>query len=495
MENLENIRVAARLRPLNRKEKEHDSGLYEYPITITSDTKENSVTIEKKSQDRGHSEVHSFFFDHVFDEKTTQEEVFEILAKKSVVEWVIEGYNSTIFAYGPTSSGKTYTMFGVDSDGDGYFNTNERGIIPRVCELLFNRLETKEENIETSVKCSFLEIYKENIRDLLKKNSVDRKDDENLKIRTHPHGTYIQGLSQKFVSNTHEVLSVIEHGAKQRSMASTSLNSVSSRSHAVLTLVISQKLNDGTEIVSKLNLVDLAGSENVGRSEVMGTNLQEAQQINKSLSSLGGVINALTERGREHIPYRDSKLTYLLQDSLGGNSRTILIITISPHISCYFETMSTLKFGKRAKDIKNTPVLNRKDVDTTQRTGELLKIIEELQKKYDDAISVIEKNSPAEENKLVTSLRLSISRLEKKIGYYERDISERKKLEIENANFFEKQRELSIKLSLELHQEQIRVATLRNEVEKYNVFCKIIKDVKNVSALEKLLEIYKKFGL
>jgi kinesin family protein 5 len=174
-------------------------------------------------------------------------------------------------------------------------------------------------------------------------------------------------------------MSVIKEGAAQRTTASTNLNNTSSRSHAVLTITLTQKLQDGSELTSKMHLVDLAGSENVGRSEVTGTTLAETQAINKSLSCLGNVIFALTEKGREHIPYRDSKLTFLLQDSLGGNSKTCIVCTATPSVTCYSETVNTLKFAKRAKEIRNIPKLNRSDSPVN-----LQRIIEQLQKRISE---------------------------------------------------------------------------------------------------------------
>jgi len=245
------------------------------------------------------------------------------------------------------NSGKTYTMFG-NADVK-----NQLGIIPRTCEELFNIINSKDDVIEAQLKCSFLEIYMEQIKDLLQNNS------KNLKIRQNNDNVYVQGLTEKYVYNTNDIMNQIKTGYQYRSIASTALNNTSSRSHAVLTLTLTQKIQDNSIITSKLHLIDLAGSENVAKSEAQGITLTEAQNINKSLSCLGNVIYALTEKNRDHIPYRDSKLTYLLQDSLGGNAKTVLIATANPAV--YNETLSTLKFAKRAKEIKNAPKINKND--------------------------------------------------------------------------------------------------------------------------------------
>lgn len=471
----ENICVAVRFRPLNKREKEVKD---DSEISIQINTENNSVILEKKV----HDEARQFSFDKIFDENSTQKNVYEGIAKDAVVS-VIEGYNSTIFAYGPTSSGKTYCMFGEQEE-------EKRGIIPRICEALFHEVENKEKVVEATIKCSFLEIYKENIRDLLNKNHTD---DESLKIRhSEAGGIYIQGLKQKVVCSPEEILETIAYGATQRSTGSTSLNSVSSRSHAVLCLGLTQKLSDETEIFSKMNLIDLAGSENVGKSEVVGSSLQEAQQINRSLSCLGNVINALTEKGRDHIPYRDSKLTYLLQDSLGGNSRTILIITASSHSSCYYETLNTLKFGKRAKDIKNIPIVNKKEGGLAKKVQDLTKIIEELEKKYEDALMsntiTLDDTKETASIKIITTLNLTIQRLQHKINYYEQELEKKREWEVMTDNFLEKQKELSTNLGNQLYKQQIICSELSSEIENYKLFFKILKNAKSASVVSMLFK-------
>lgn len=344
---LENIKVILRIRPKDKKEQDDDF-----------------LKVDRNSVNLGNN---VFAFDLLFDKHSSQNDIFENVAKPAV-EWCCQGYNSAIFAYGPTNSGKTYTMFG---------DKNEKGIIPRTAEKLFDILNTSENVVEYTIKCSFIEIYLERIRDLLNKE----ESKEQLKIRQHPiKGNYAQGLIEKYVYTPNELIRVINLAFKRRATSSTSLNDRSSRSHAVVSLIIEQKNTDGTETRGKLHLVDLAGSENVGRSEAQGVALTEAQMINKSLSALGNVINALNEK-REHVPYRDSKLTFLLQDSLGGNSKTIVITAASPSKDSNLDTLNTLKFAKRIKEIKNIPKVNK-----TDGTINLLKTIEKMNKDNSRAI-------------------------------------------------------------------------------------------------------------
>jgi hypothetical protein len=232
-----------------------------------------------------------------------------------------------------------------------------KGIIPRLVEAIFQGIEEAEVGIEFTVKLSYVEIYNERVRDLL---TVRNANSDNLKIREGQHGgVYIEGVTETYVNSVDQVLQIIQQGQDNRAIASTNMNEHSSRSHSVFQLVLGQlDQNTGSKKGAKLTLVDLAGSEKVGKTGAAGQTLDEAKHINKSLSALGNVINALTSAGA-HIPYRDSKLTRLLSDSLGGNSKTCLIITGSPMSSNIEETLSTLRFGTRAKFIKNKPTINQ----------------------------------------------------------------------------------------------------------------------------------------
>jgi kinesin family protein 11 len=270
---------------------------------------------------------------------------------------VISGYNCTIFAYGQTGTGKTYTMSGDMTEQFGMMS-DAAGIIPRVLNALFNKLE--EDDTESAVRCSFIELYNEELRDLLS------ADDGKLKIyddnsRKGHATTVVQGMEERHITSATDGLKWLQQGSVRRQVAATKCNDLSSRSHTVFTININIKRTgeDGEEYLSagKLNLVDLAGSENIQRSGAENKRAAEAGLINKSLLTLGRVINALVDRS-QHIPYRESKLTRLLQDSLGGRTKTCIIATISPAKSNLEETISTLDYAFRAKNIKNKPQVN-----------------------------------------------------------------------------------------------------------------------------------------
>lgn len=385
-------------------------------------------------------------FDYFF-QNSSQEQIFETIAKNPV-EWVCQGYNSSIFAYGQTSSGKTHTMFGTSEN---------EGIIPRACKLLFSY--ENRDVVEKTIKCSFLEIYKENLKDLF------RKDNNELKIRQTPaFEIYVQGLSEKKVNCSEELLNLVYTGLNNRKTASTSCNSQSSRSHAVLSIIVNQKFNDNTEITGKLNLVDLAGSENVSKSEVQGLALTEAQNINKSLLILGNVINSLSER-RSHIPYRDSKLTYLLKDSLGGNSKTIIIGTINPDNEN--ESNNTIKFCRRAKEIKNIPKINKKSS------------INELQQK-------------------IKLLELENERLKNGNMIFDQQMEYQYLDQIDDLNIiFDRQRDFSNQIREELEGEKKKNISLCMTIEKYKVFYKNCKDIVQYDKpnLSRLINIIKSYEI
>jgi kinesin family protein 5 len=440
---MENIKVFIRIRPLNKKES----------------TKENIVSTNGNSVQVSNS---TFNFDSVFTEQSKQEDIFE--KTKDAVNWVCEGYNSTIFAYGATSSGKSYTMFG---------SKTEKGIIPRCCELLFHNINNNEKVSEANLKISFIEIYREQIIDLL-------YTEEHLPLRMRylsGKGVYIQGVVEKYVNSTSEILKIIENGMVNRTTASTSLNNTSSRSHALLCLTLTQIFDDGTETSSKLNLVDLAGSENVGRSEVQGISLLEAQTINKSLSCLGNVINALTEKGREHVPYRDSKLTFILQDSLGGNSKTILIATISPSILCQSETLMCLKFAKRVKEIKNAPKINRSESHSNllKTIEELKNKISELELKCEESQKIINNNGGDKDLVEISILKTRCDRFEKRISGLEQLIGEEEERDKQFRHIFEKQKELTQNISKELYEEKIKNFNINNQLDRYKLLFETLK--------------------
>jgi kinesin family protein 11 len=272
---------------------------------------------------------------------------------------MLHGYNCTIFAYGQTGTGKTYTMSGDMTDTLGLLSDNA-GIIPRVLYSLFQKLE--QEGSESSVKCSFIELYNEELRDLLSvDDSVKLKIYEDTSKKTQNTTTLVQGMEESHIISAQAGISLLQNGSHRRQVAATRCNDLSSRSHTVFTITVYTKrtTDTGEEFIStgKLNLVDLAGSENIQRSGAENKRATEAGLINKSLLTLGRVINALVDKS-SHIPYRESKLTRLLQDSLGGRTKTCLIATVSPAKSNLEETISTLDYAFRAKNIRNKPQIN-----------------------------------------------------------------------------------------------------------------------------------------
>ena len=290
----------------------------------------------------------SFTFDRVFPMDSQQTDIFEF-SIRSTVDDILNGYNGTVFAYGQTGAGKSYTMMGSDIEDE-----QGKGVIPRIVEQIFASILVSPSNIEYTVRVSYMEIYMERIRDLL----VPHND--NLPVHEEKSkGVYVKGLLEVYVSSVDEVLEVMRRGGTARAVAATNMNQESSRSHSIFVITVTQKnVETGTAKSGQLFLVDLAGSEKVGKTGASGQTLEEAKKINKSLSALGMVINALTDGRSSHIPYRDSKLTRILQESLGGNSRTTLIINCSPSSYNDAETISTLRFGVRAKAIKNKAKVN-----------------------------------------------------------------------------------------------------------------------------------------
>ncbi|KAI8583484.1 hypothetical protein K450DRAFT_221443 [Umbelopsis ramanniana AG] len=331
-----NIKVVCRFRPQNSLEI-REGGV---PIVEITD----GVAVQLK----GREAQDSFAFDKVFGMETEQQEIFEY-SIKSIVDDVVAGYNGTVFAYGQTGSGKTFTMMGSDIDDE-----RSKGIIPRIVEQIFQSIMMAPANMEFTVKVSYMEIYMEKVRDLLNPSQ------DNLPIHEDKaKGVYVKGLLEVYVASTEEVFEVMRRGGNARVVAYTNMNAESSRSHSIVQITITQKnLDTGAAKSGKLYLVDLAGSEKVGKTGASGQTLEEAKKINKSLTALGMVINNLTDGKSSHIPYRDSKLTRILQESLGGNSRTTLIINCSPSSYNEQETIGTLRFGIRAKTIKNKAKVN-----------------------------------------------------------------------------------------------------------------------------------------
>lgn len=349
------VMVMTRTRPMNKKEL--DRGC---KSVIKHDTKTNQISVchpdEKDNQK-------SYTFDAVFDETSRQKDVYMKCAY-NMVENVAEGYNATVFAYGQTGCGKTHSMMGVLKDEE------HKGIVPRSFTHIFGIMSKSsgDKDKKYMVSVSFIEIYNEEIRDQLSEDTKCKKD-----LRESPDtGVYIVNLNKITVHNVEDMLKWMNMGNDNRSTGETAMNAESSRSHSVFTVYVeTMVIVEGEDKPSikagKLNLVDLAGSERQSKTQAVGDRLKEAKNINLSLSALGNVIAAQASGKKGHIPYRDSKLTRLLQDSLGGNTKTLMIAALSPADYNYDETLGTLKYANRAKQIKNAPKINEDPKDAKLR--------------------------------------------------------------------------------------------------------------------------------
>jgi hypothetical protein len=383
----ENIKCFVRCRPLNEKEKELGIGC----ITISEESK--TIFIDNKS-DYKPCENKSYTMDHIFYGDSKQEEIFEMLAIP-ILKGFFQGFNCTVFAYGQTGAGKTHTMLGP-LESVFMVNSEHHGLIPRILHFIFDTIENNLEkakmilnetseirNIESEVSCSCLEIYQEQIIDLL--STMTTYEDSKLVIREDAkRGMFIDGLTENIVKNDKSAMAMLLLGLKNRHVAATNMNAESSRSHLIFTIFMNLSYTriDGSIISrsSRLHLIDLAGSERQKATKAVGERIKEAGMINKSLSTLGNVINALVWLGEgksRYVPFRDSKLTYFLKDSLGGNAKTSIIANISQSIINLPETISTLKFVQRAKMIKNKPFINEKVNDKVKLLEEEVKKLRE----------------------------------------------------------------------------------------------------------------------
>ena len=366
MSNAANVNVICRFRPMNDLERTSGN---EQVCDYTSPT---SLTFHSSRE----KNVYRFNFDRIFPPSSTQQDIYDF-GVKGIIDSVLDGYNGTVLAYGQTSSGKTYTMQGEMEE------EKTQGIIPRMISHVFKHIY-KNEDTDFMIKVSMIEIYQEKIRDLFDVSRV------NLNIREDSiKGIYVDGASERYVGCPNDVLVLLEIGSANRAQAATNMNEHSSRSHSIFILTINQtNKKEGFSKIGKLYLVDLAGSEKISKTGATGHTLEEAKIINKSLTTLGRVINNLTDGKSTHIPYRESKLTRVLQESLGGNSKTCLIITCSPSIYNESESLSTLRFGERAKKIKNKPKINKEIT-----VAELQKLVTQLKdslKKADARIVQLE---------------------------------------------------------------------------------------------------------
>ncbi|XP_027963945.1 kinesin-like protein KIF1B isoform X2 [Eumetopias jubatus] len=350
------VKVAVRVRPFNSRETSKES-----KCIIQMQGNSTSIINPKNPKEA----PKSFSFDYSYWSHTSPEDpcfasqnrVYNDIGKEMLLH-AFEGYNVCIFAYGQTGAGKSYTMMGKQEE-------SQAGIIPQLCEELFEKINDNcNEEMSYSVEVSYMEIYCERVRDLL-----NPKNKGHLRVREHPLlGPYVEDLSKLAVTSYTDIADLMDAGNKARTVAATNMNETSSRSHAVFTIVFTQKKHDtetnlSTEKVSKISLVDLAGSERADSTGAKGTRLKEGANINKSLTTLGKVISALAEVSKkkkktDFIPYRDSVLTWLLRENLGGNSRTAMVAALSPADINYDETLSTLRYADRAKQIKCNAVIN-----------------------------------------------------------------------------------------------------------------------------------------
>ncbi|XP_021067630.1 kinesin-like protein KIF3A isoform X2 [Mus pahari] len=371
-ESCDTVKVVVRCRPLNDREK---SMCYRQAVSV--DEMRGTITVHKT--DSPNEPPKTFTFDTVFGPESKQLDVYNLTARP-IIDSVLEGYNGTIFAYGQTGTGKTFTMEGVRAV------PGLRGVIPNSFAHIFGHIAKAEGDTRFLVRVSYLEIYNEEVRDLLGKDQTQR-----LEVKERPDvGVYIKDLSAYVVNNADDMDRIMTLGHKNRSVGATNMNEHSSRSHAIFTITIecSEKGVDGNMHVrmGKLHLVDLAGSERQAKTGATGQRLKEATKINLSLSTLGNVISALVDGKSTHVPYRNSKLTRLLQDSLGGNSKTMMCANIGPADYNYDETISTLRYANRAKNIKNKARINEDPKDALLR--QFQKEIEELKKKLEEGEEV-----------------------------------------------------------------------------------------------------------
>ena len=511
--NTDNLKVAIRIRPPLSRELEqnlpfrsiiianrenHSCSLVEYIGAELDEAGRQKEWISSPQM----FQLHRFTFDEIFDIETSQEEIFNISAKPAVNS-VLEGYNSTIFAYGQTGTGKTFTM-----EGFTYNNIdNNRGIIPRTIENIFNYIESNSnKNNKFIIRAAYLQIYNEMISDLLKPDNTNK----NLNIREDKKkGLYVENLSEWAVRNPNDIYTLLERGASSREVSNTNMNDLSSRSHAVFMIIVEQLINfdNNKQItkIGKLNLVDLAGSERTRVTGATGKQLEESKKINKSLSALGNVINALTDtKERKHIPYRDSKLTRLLENSLGGNCKTTMIATISPAQCSFNESLSTLNFAKRAKNIKNRPIINEdighnclihqyenelrriknelsEKMKIISSTEEILKLKNREEKEKNDAIKAYEQTSKQlilernEKLKLENKLRLMNLQMIKGGEKIEETPQFKSALQ-EKQTLLEKDFQQRIK---QIEKEKEQIEDSKSQVEAYNKLLYQQRDIMN----------------
>ncbi|KAM0902479.1 hypothetical protein ACQ4PT_019263 [Festuca glaucescens] len=398
LEELENMPVFCRCHPLSKVET--SSG---YKCVVDFDgANDGDIGIMNGAKK-------TFKFDRVYTPKDDQAEVYADASP--LVTSVLDGYNVCIFAYGQTGTGKTFTMEGTDRN---------RGVNYRTLEELFKIAEERKDSVTYNISVSVLEVYNEQIRDLLATSPSSKK----LEIKQASEGSHhVPGIVEAKVENISEVWDVLQTGSNSRAVGSNNVNEHSSRSHCMLCIMVRAKnLINGDCTRSKLWLVDLAGSERLVKTDAQGDRLKEAQNINRSLSALGDVISALASRS-SHIPYRNSKLTHLLQDSLGGDSKALMFVQISPSDNDVSETLSSLNFASRVRGIELGPAKKQVDTAELQKLKQMLERSKQEARLKDDSLKKLEENCQNLENKAKGKEQLYKS-LQEKVPIIEANISE-----------------------------------------------------------------------
>ncbi len=439
----ESVRVAMRCRPLSSQEMADSR-----KITVQISTQRKEILVANPKPDSVESEK-TFTFDMVYDWNSSQDEIYKQTAFP-IVESVLEGFNGTIFAYGQTGTGKTFTMEGKPEPPES------RGIIPRAFQHIFQLIEQTSKNRQFLVRCSFLELYNEEIRDLLSKNVKNKLDIRENKDQ----GVFVKDLTAFMVHDMGDLLVKLQVGRDNRVTGETKMNRDSSRSHSLFTVTVemSDIIDNQNRIrVGKLNLVDLAGSERQSKTQATGDRFKEAININQSLTTLGNVISALVDPKASHIPYRDSKLTRLLQDSLGGNTKTVMIANIGPADYNYEETLSSLRYANRAKNIKNKPKINEDPKDAMIR--QFQEEIEKLKKQLTDSVA-------GGEDFLVSGDGTKVKKIEKVIKIFD----EKKLKELQEKTQKEKE---EIRSKAERERLEIENVKMKNEEEKKKLLDKL----------------------
>ncbi|XP_038865058.1 kinesin-like protein KIF3B [Salvelinus namaycush] len=469
----EAVKVVVRCRPFNRREETMDND-----NILEVNTKLGQITL-RNPRASPEELVKSFTFDAVYDSESKQSDIYDDTVRP-LVDSVLQGFNGTILAYGQTGTGKTFTMLGMPTD-------NERGIIPNSFNHIFTQI-SRSQNQQYLVRASYLEIYREEVRDLLCKDNNKKLD-----LKENPDsGVYVKDLSSVVSKNVMEIEHVMNIGDQSRSVGFTNMNERSSRSHAIfmITVECSEKGADGEDHirVGKLNMVDLAGSERQRKTGANGERLKEATKINLSLSALGNVISALVDGKSTHIPYRDSKLTRLLQDSLGGNAKTVMVATLGPASKNYEESLTTLRYANRAKNIKNKPKINEDPKDALLR--EFQEEITRLKAQLEERGTLAK-----ERRRRRNSRRLTKSMIVEDVAHRERDAELWKALEAEwerNAKYYIKEEQESKRKKEEERSIAIsRFNSMDNSKEQMENERMMDHMQKEQESMEKIIEKYK----